>query len=186
MLDSSGSGCHDETHRIWSLWDIMNYFEAHKLCTAVEQISAFSMALGISKGTTASMHKAAKKLIGAQGDAPSMPIDSGLAEIALRFLSEAKTACGNTAMEEAKQKVAFVLRRIRPDGSSHDYSSLQVELDHAKEAIVSSLKQRTFLYVAPDRSDYLGDELFGASVSENFSSAREDIHEAGNCIAAGM
>jgi hypothetical protein len=45
--------------------------------------------------------------------------------------------------------------------------------------------KKKFLYVSPDRAQYLDrEDLFGQSVKDAFPSASADLREAGNCLAA--
>jgi hypothetical protein len=55
------------------------------------------------------------------------------------------------------------------------------------EAIEKELAQRKLVFIPPNLVEYLEQEkLFGDAVYENFPSARGDIRDAGNCLAAGL
>jgi hypothetical protein len=59
-------------------------------------------------------------------------------------------------------------------------------LHHLQEIMKSELSERLFLQVDPRDAPFFGKEkLFGDQVYEAFQSAREDIAEAGNCLACG-
>jgi hypothetical protein len=54
-----------------------------------------------------------------------------------------------------------------------------------RSCLIAELGKRKFLYVSPDRTDYVDSEaLFGDQVRDGFPSAAFDIRESGNCMAA--
>ncbi len=65
-------------------------------------------------------------------------------------------------------------------------NSAACEIFHRLQAdIVSALKSKMFLRIANDRSEFVDkDRLFGDKVYDAYPSARGDIEEAGNCLAA--
>ena len=68
---------------------------------------------------------------------------------------------------------------------SPDASVFAIEARHAREFLITELQKRRFLFIAPERAAYLDqDALFGKGVFDAFPSARPDIREGGNCLAA--
>jgi hypothetical protein len=59
------------------------------------------------------------------------------------------------------------------------------ELHHAKDALQREARNRLFLEVRPERKGFVDSwALFGQPVHDAFPSARFDIRETGNCLAA--
>ncbi len=68
-----------------------------------------------------------------------------------------------------------------------DVTTLKQHLTIVGNQLVLDLTKHSFLWVAPDRKAYVEDDrLFDTDVvvSQAFPSARQDIKEAGNCLAA--
>lgn len=64
-------------------------------------------------------------------------------------------------------------------------SAIGVIFGRLEEDIMGAATKRTFLRVHEDKSAYVDNErLFGDAVYESFDSARDDIKESGNCLAA--
>lgn len=64
---------------------------------------------------------------------------------------------------------------------------LRQDLKRLAERFHDELKQRKFLYVAPEFADFYGKKaLFGTAVSIKFKAATYDIENAGNCLALGQ
>jgi hypothetical protein len=181
---SSLLACND-TRRLWSLWDIMNNFDAIGLCSALLELSSISVASGAARDAADSFYKAMTTLVGPEQSPPAVPVDAGVAKIAIDCLSSARDAAATAGLKDAEQRIVFILGRIKSDGSGSNYSSLPVELDHAKEAILSDLEKRKFLAITPARRDFCDNpNLLGVQVVASFPSALPDIAEAGNCLAA--
>ena len=80
---------------------------------------------------------------------------------------------------------AAELANLRLKSRSVDVSSITVELDHLRAALLLDLKFHKFLRVRPDRRHCVDNaELFGPDVNKAFPKAIEDIRQAGNCMVA--
>jgi hypothetical protein len=61
------------------------------------------------------------------------------------------------------------------------------DLQQIKKDIHTALGERRFAYISPPHDQYFEKErLFGDSVYEEFPEAREDVKDAGNCLAASL
>jgi len=101
----------------------------------------------------------------------------------------ASQACEEAGMLEAVDFFNSIQLRltdgIRVRRGQMESPALASEVRHARDVLAKSLQKRKFLYVAPDRIDYIDQkELFGTKVNDAFDSAARDIEEAGNCFAA--
>jgi hypothetical protein len=66
-----------------------------------------------------------------------------------------------------------------------DYSAACEILNRLSADVIKEAGKHSFLRVDPDRVLYVDQKaMFGLAVDEKFSSARQDIKEAGNCLAA--
>ena len=163
----------------------MNSFDAAGLCSVVEQMSGLATVMTASNLTANSMHKTMADALGGQSHGFSLAVPSDISKIALRLLGQGKTICTAVGFTDAVQKLEFVESRLRREGVEQNFSSLSVELEHAKEAILEELKKRSFLYVEPERTGCLDNyNLLGESPASAFPSAIPDILGAGNCLAA--
>jgi hypothetical protein len=72
-----------------------------------------------------------------------------------------------------------------PEPTPDSSSVFAMEARHAREHLIEELQKRHFLYIAPERAEYVdNDALFGSTVNATFPSAVFDIRESGNCFAA--
>lgn len=82
------------------------------------------------------------------------------------------------ASEEARRILKNVQRGMHP-------SALEADARTIGHRIIKELSSRRFLRVRNACSSYVdNDELFGPVVAKRFRSAKSDIREAGNCLAA--
>jgi len=63
---------------------------------------------------------------------------------------------------------------------------IRVQIQELRQAIVSDLNERTFMYVSPEEAQfYEQGALFGKEIAERFPQANQEITSAGNCFATG-
>jgi hypothetical protein len=87
--------------------------------------------------------------------------------------------------QRTEEKLLSSLTYFADNQDSLNVSIAETEIRNAKEAVLAELGSHTFLVVNSDREDYVDNSaLFGISVYGAFPSARDDIREAGNCLAA--
>lgn len=146
--------------RIWSLWEIMNHFNTHRVAVCVANIATF---LGAFDSVSASSYEA---------------IDQFAEE-----LGHAVIAFERSGMKQVSQQLATIKSNL--DRPHMKHVALAAEARHALDLMLGVLKERKFLRVGLSRARYLDkDHLFGEGVAAAFPSASHDIKEAGNCLAA--
>jgi hypothetical protein len=76
-------------------------------------------------------------------------------------------------------------RDLKITNRNADISSLATEIRHVRDALLHATSQRRFLRVDLGRSGYINrPNLLGEDIAKAFPSAKPDIREAGNCLAA--
>jgi len=158
------------TPRIWSLFDIMNSFDAHALAYVMHEI-------GLAKA--AAMFQ---KIVG-QGSAKPLPdaMDRGnrALEFAENYFTIYKVGCCLSCIATAKSRWKASLL----DASSASEIFARLELDILSQ--LDAKREIRFLRVEEDRGMFVDqDNLFGPDVASSFKSASQDVKEAGNCLAA--
>ena len=157
MLDSSSQACDHETHRIWSLWDIMEAFSAVKLYELCTRIT----------GQRSSLDRLVSSGSGGQTG------DGVTAEVRALF-SDVEKFCGKSGFEVCRECAAVNGRHL--EGNERDFSTLAAEVRNLSILLERDIFYRRFLIVSLDRSKYIDQEdLFGPAVYQAFPSARPDI-----------
>ena len=100
-------------------------------------------------------------------------------------LDKLRTACSKVGFSHARNTLNTALQWTYPQSSVwRSHTAAQREIAHVLDAIQHELEDRKFYHLFPDRSKFFDQpRLFGDAVYERFPSARQDIQEAGNCIA---
>lgn len=161
--------------RLWTLWEIMNTLQIHRLAAVVGMMQNVESGLDVQ-------HAFAPTLDAAQLQ-ESFETDFARAR---ETLAQARDilGCMGKEMEGCIVQIDLASGNMRPDcGLSAEGLSAQV--NRVRETLIVDLKKVACLWVAKDRADFLDNEhLFGEAVSKAFPSAQKDITEAGNCLAA--
>jgi hypothetical protein len=104
-------------------------------------------------------------------------------QYALSAMTEAQAYCSQEVFEDAGETIERIVNGFEYE--TRDFSTMVAELRHVRNALYDEVNKRVFLRVEPDRRDFVNDmEFLGHGVSGAFPSARHDIVEAGNCLAA--
>lgn len=152
--------------RSWSLLDIVNMFNAFLLGSDLRILQANASQFGALRNSGQGSH------------IPSHETMDSLMSI-LSSSSERARAVGFTNYLRATELAKITL------GGGADCSTIAATIGHIVDELLADLGARKFLKIDGDRSDYLDTpDLFGGSVYVAFLSARKDIKEAGNCMAA--
>ena len=115
------------------------------------------------------------------GNGNWVPGDKG--ESILKLLSDLKDKCHSSGFDDTAQVIGVSEINVRSGPA--DASTLSADLNHIRAALLSDFSERKFLRIDKDRVAFLEhDNLFGEAVSKKFSSAKDDIRQAGNCMAA--
>lgn len=161
------------SHRLVSLWEIMNIFKSWELARLLGELSKLQHHCLEIKGQT-----------GGGTKTPHSVIKKSLAR--LRGIEK---LCRETGFNAAMNKSGLTASHIEA-AANLDVSALQCDLRNVEDVLLTELFTHRFLYVNPDRAKYLQvfaskeEPIFGSKVWGAFPAARFDIQEAGNCLAA--
>jgi hypothetical protein len=101
----------------------------------------------------------------------------------LDLMKKACLACGMTGVIPELDRVAIL---IAPQTMAPRLGISQA-IVHLLSRVKDDLNAQRFFYVEPGYAPFYGqDQLFGAMVAKKFPSAKEDIKNAGNCLALGQ
>lgn len=153
-------------HGLWSLWDIMQKLRADFVCDTVEQITTV--------------------MAGVKGEPNTLneDIPEGLSDQVKRIIEKAIYVAASSGLPETARLVQRLENEYRDNVITHSRVSFQME--ELFETIRGELNRREVLIVdAGDGRYYDKEALFGRAVFDAFPSARDDIKEAGNCLACG-
>jgi hypothetical protein len=97
-------------------------------------------------------------------------------------LAAAFETCAEIAFIDCYSAIQHTSDCIAPSGTT--VGMAQSELNHAIHQIRKELEKWSFVPIAPEYCSYFEKpDLFGGDVARAFPDAREDLREAGNCIA---
>ncbi len=117
--------------------------------------------------------------------------DASEIEISLRALNNALAFMGNTDGRDQLERLVIDLSWPLKDPATgykpKSNETIKSFLERARIAIYNEMEARKFVYIPESQHAYFeNNRLFGESVYENFKSARDDIENAGNCLAADL
>jgi hypothetical protein len=166
----------DAACRLWSLWDIMNHFEAKELLKRLAEFASLQVEAKALDGRTKSLDTIRADLTKSLSGALDVVRAIRSREQRARPGCEPNIFSESTSVFERKQK------RMREPLAA---SALVEIADESWHALVRDLDKLKYLYVSVDFAGCLDQErLFGNAVYDNFPTARDDIRDAGSCIAA--
>jgi hypothetical protein len=152
-------------HRLVSLWEIMNLFDAPGLMVEISMLSRNEECFRILTIINQSASKEEFQHV-------------------IETLKSGQELCLKAGLIESCHKIDLGLSHLT-DYSKVDMSTIRAEIRHIREGMITEMFKRKFLQVSQDSAEYLENEsLFGARVKAAFPSATDDIKEAGNCFAA--
>jgi hypothetical protein len=100
----------------------------------------------------------------------------------LSTVEELLAFCRQVGFDECHQTASFSRKHLSQRPTT---SVVANEMTHLREKFLGEAYRRVFLYIADEKSGYVDQRaLFGKRVYGAFPSARRDIREAGNCLAA--
>jgi len=145
----------------------------------MDTFDVFSLAWLLHEATQAELCFLTLKL---SGHGSQMPAGKGV-EAANHFFEFAELLFRKYLLEDCLQ--AVVAAKNQWSKPMVDVSAACVIFNRVQAEIISSFQSKVFLRVAIDRTDFVDkDRLFGDQVCDAFISAKGDIREAGNCLAA--
>jgi hypothetical protein len=125
------------------------------------------------------------------GADPITTEDAQELEISLTALNLALDFMGNTGGRDQLQRliidVSWPLKQPKTGYKPKSNETIKSFLERARIAVYNELELHKFAYVPEALQGYFENEkLFGEPVYDNFKSARDDIKETGNCLAAEL
>ena len=152
-------------------WEIMNIFKAEQAAVLLANLQNTHGLAGypISHGRGAEVL--------ASDDPIRQRVRDGLLDHVIRIATE--IGAPDTARQSGLVKGLFEDPKLNA-------FQVQSNIDRVSETFVCELRERRFVFVAPDRNEYLVDQNaspFGIEVERAFPSAARDICEAANCVA---
>ena len=156
--------------RLWSLWDIMIIFQAHELVGALRGVFHWI-------GLTDFMRSQGR---GAE------PFNEESRRLMLADVAKLQGVSLQAGLGSAAQTLGVILHRIGDDYNKHcEAAYLAGELVNAYDAVLEAVLRHRFLRVRLARHVCVDNpHLLGAATLKAFPSAKDDIVEAGNCLAA--
>jgi hypothetical protein len=166
----------------WSLWDMISQ-SGWRLCTMYGEIVRLSgMLLGASIGTGKSLgqkqhtEKAKELFTEAGSEILATCLELEIVDELKKLGLEVSTTLTMNLVLDLKSKLFDFV-----DPRCYD------RLDSIRHSIQVELGERRFAYIPPSNDKYFEQEkLFGDEVYEKFKRARQDIKDAGNCLAASL
>jgi hypothetical protein len=119
----------------------------------------------------------------ARGRALSAPMRSNMATFVAGF---AMQECKHLNLDISTQN-AYSMKQRLDQGHPYTASEMLAELILLNQTIIQELAKRKLAYIAQPYDIYFEQEkLFGDSVFEIFPESRQDLKDAGNCLAASL
>jgi hypothetical protein len=169
-IHASGAVCpvRLESHRLWSLWDIMRLFN-------VEEITDHLLHLAEEEARYERI-----EMLGRSDET----VDKGDWNFLLKQFRELEDIAAKSRFRSAFACMDAVNGRVDARFPP-DVSRIQAELRHIRDMFVNDISLCSFLMVPESMAtDVDNDALFGETVATAFPSAAADLREAGNCLAA--
>lgn len=157
-----------EAVRVFTLWDIMRLLN--------------SRGLMLFMGNLVERQHDFESM---RADRPPMMSSPSEAQIEafVHFLEENVKVCDSAGLTRTGEKIVLTLTHIK-NGNPVDFSSLAADCRHIRDVLMGESWNRKFVQVPEKYGEYVEQEqLFGPTVHKAFPSARDDIKQAGNCLA---
>jgi len=112
-------------------------------------------------------------------------VDDSVMSSIHEIVAAAEKICRDLKFENAQEKIRLTNIYLSEKWRTLNAAALETELRNVEEAILTEVRNNTYLYVQKGRAGYVDNPaLFGQDVASAFPSAKSDIKEAGNCLAA--
>jgi hypothetical protein len=170
LCDSREVTPDDESPRIYSLWQLMREFDAAELLRLIWLLES-----------SATMMETASEGDASQRGRHSASAYTSTLEKIRMVLAFAK----KQEFMDCFGSMSFLESHLSHYKTDADTSTLVAALRQARDALILATGMRKFLAVSSQRAGFVDqDALFGSVVHGAFPSARDDIREIGNCLAA--
>jgi hypothetical protein len=152
--------------RVWSLLDLMRRFDGSGLGHLISSLHA--------------LRCRCDEIETAHGKGSAAGEDL-LADFR-RTLKDVRGLASESQFERSGDAAFHSVQNTKTD---NDVTTLKAHLHHVENDLLADLDEQQYLRVLRDHTSFIdNDELFGSRVGKAFSSASQDIREAGNCLAA--
>jgi len=149
-----------------SLWQIVNNFKVDDLTAGIVELE-----------NNQCLCKSFREQHGG-----GFPAPEPLVQAAKKSFQEIELLCDEIGLDHARAQINVIGIKLN---YPMDISSLLTNLENAETTLLRETWERKFLYINEDCSLFVDNpNLLGAEVVEAFPSAKDDIREAGNCLAA--
>jgi hypothetical protein len=128
-------------------------------------------------------------LSAAHSSAEKSKLDKTDKKRTLNILKEVKVQCEKLHLNHSLEIIAQIQRDFHEEieGFYPFHQDTATQLRLLWNTMQTEMSQRTFAYVSPEKDKYFEKNLlFGYDVETAFPSAKNDIRDAGNCIAADL
>jgi hypothetical protein len=159
-----------DASRVWSLLRIMLDFDLQKFLDAFSNFQAFESMI-IQLAVTPNVGPLAE--------------DREINDV-VKVVEALSDQCERIDFFESAMQAQALIQDILNSQMirDHTYSRIEVRMKVLKESVFRELYGRKFLWIRPGYAAFVDqNELFGPEVNWVFPEAKEDIREAGNCIA---
>ena len=167
-FDKSTVPWETSARRLWSLWDMIQYSCAN-ICEMYRGLIVAIEGLHRSADPQAELHDSFKASLA----------DSVLPPV-LREVHDLKL----------DMKLHFRIHRLHSQlisGEHFTAAGLARDFELLRDDIIVELSSQKFAFIPPPNDKYFGKEkLFGEEVHNVFPDARDDIRDAGDCLAASL
>jgi hypothetical protein len=154
-----------DARRLWSLWDIMNRFSTHEWSESLWHLSQITQVASTSP--------------------PDQEVPNYIKFRTNWFLMKIANLADLSQMQETRDMAVRLVNGLNGELPTK-CSELQWKLDSLLSQIQNESQKRIFVVIDyADARFFENDRLFGDTVYANFPTARDDIKESGNCLAAG-
>lgn len=123
---------------------------------------------------------------GKPGFAMMLPIDDKLRDKAMRTLESLANDCKTLALNTSAEMVARMRSTLERDAHRDNVQWLLDQMKTVRDLMSTEMKWRVYAYIPAEKAKYFTSgkpQLFGEEVYKAFPDARNDIHEAGCCMA---
>lgn len=114
------------------------------------------------------------------------PIDDQLRDRARRTFESLTNECKVLELTVSVEIIATVRSTLEREGSRNNVQWLLDQMKTIRDLMSTEMKGRVYAYIPAEKAKYFTTgkpQLFGKEVYESFPAARNDVHEAGCCMA---
>jgi hypothetical protein len=135
------------------------------------------------------MHESAEKL------GSDTQINSAEIQTLQSNLRQVASLCADYELHQTIKIVGDLeLNLFVPTLADHTYRAIEIQLGEIQKSIYRELQEKTFAFIPSEKAKFFekdgdtdaAEALFGRKVYQKFPSARQDIKDAGKCLAADL